>query len=155
MGFSMVKVLAPGYFARQDTRTPVRVGVISLAVNMVCNVGIVLPVAKAGFPVPHALLALSTGLSAFVNSALLFRGLRRAGVYQAAPGWPRLAGQVLLANVAMALLLWWIAGDIGGWLDAHAGERALRLSVCVLGGAAIYFATLWLCGMRLRDLRRT
>ncbi len=155
IGFSMVKVLAPGYFARQDTRTPVRVGMISLGVNMACNVGIVLPVAKAGFPVPHALIALSTGVSAFINSALLFRGLRRAGVYRAAPGWSRFAGQVLVANLAMALFLWWTAGDIDGWLNARAGQRALHLSICVLGGAAVYFAALWLCGLRLRDLRRT
>ncbi|HZF26298.1 MAG TPA: murein biosynthesis integral membrane protein MurJ, partial [Steroidobacteraceae bacterium] len=154
IGFSMVKVLAPGYFARQDTKTPVRVGVISLAVNMVCNVCIVLPLGKAGFPVPHALLAVSTGVSAFVNSALLFRGLKRAGVYRAAPGWSRFAGQVLVANVAMALLLWWIAGDLGGWLDAHAARRALRLLASVSAGAAVYFAVLWLCGLRLGDLRR-
>jgi putative peptidoglycan lipid II flippase len=154
IGFSMVKVLAPGYFARQDTRTPVRVGMISLVVNMTCNVGIVLPLAKAGFPAPHALLAVSTGLSAFVNSTLLFRGLKHAGVYRAAPGWSRFAGQVCLANLAMAALLWWMAGDTGGWLELHAGHRALRLMVCVLGGAAVYFAALWLCGLRLRDLRR-
>jgi putative peptidoglycan lipid II flippase len=155
IGFSMVKVLAPGYFARQDTRTPVRVGMISFAVNMVCNVGIVLPVAKAGFPAPHALLALSTGVSAFVNSALLFRGLRRSGVYHAAPGWSRLAVQVLIANIVMAIVLWWLAGDVRGWLEARAAQRALRLSACVAGGAAIYFATLWLCGTRVRDIRRT
>jgi putative peptidoglycan lipid II flippase len=154
IGFSMVKVLAPGYFARQDTRTPVRVGIVSLAVNMVCNVGIVLPLGKAGFPAPHALLAVSTGLSAFVNSALLFRGLKRAGVYRAAPGWSRFAGQVLIANLAMAALLWWIAGDVAGWLDAHAARRAARLLGSVLAGAGIYFAVLWLCGLRLGDLRR-
>jgi putative peptidoglycan lipid II flippase len=154
IGFSMVKVLAPGYFARQDTKTPVRVGIISLAVNMACNVGIVLPLGKAGFPAPHALLAVSTGLSAFVNSALLFRGLKRAGVYRAAPGWSRFAGQVLIANLVMAGLLWWIAGDVAGWLDAHAARRAVRLLGAVLAGAAVYFAVLWLCGLRLRDLRR-
>ncbi len=75
-------------------------------------------------------------------------------MYRAAPGWSRFAGQVCLANLAMAALLWWMAGDTGGWLELHAGHRALRLMVCVLGGAAVYFAALWLCGLRLRDLRR-
>ncbi len=153
LGFSLVKVLAPGYFARQDARTPVRVGIISLTVNVAFNVSLVLPLAKAGFPAPHILLAFSTGLSAIVNSALLYRGLRRAGVYRAGPGWTKFASQVVIANVVMAIGLWWFAGGIQGWLDLGAWERALRLGVGVVGGAAVYFATLWVTGVRHTDLR--
>lgn len=153
LGFSLVKVLAPGYFARQDARTPVRVGMISLGVNIAFNVLLVLPLARAGFPAPHILLAFSTALAAIVNSALLFRGLRRAGVYRAAPGWPRFASQVLSANLVMATGLWWLAGATQEWLAAGAWERALRLSACVAGGAAAYFATLWITGLRYADLR--
>jgi putative peptidoglycan lipid II flippase len=154
LGFSMVKVLAPGYFARQDTRTPVRVGIISLGVNIAFNTLLVLPLARAGFPAPHILLAFSTGLSAVVNSALLFRGLKRAGVYRAGPGWPRLAGQVLIANLAMAIFLWYSAGELEIWLDLSGWQRAQRLAVCVGGGAAVYFAVLWLAGIRFAQLRR-
>jgi putative peptidoglycan lipid II flippase len=154
LGFSLVKVLAPGYFARQDTRTPVRVGVISLGVNIGFNAALVLPLARAGFPAPHILLAFSTGMSAVVNSALLFRGLRRAGVYRAGAGWPRFAGQVLVANLAMAIGLWWAAGDLETWLGLSAWQRALRLAGCVGGGAAAYFAVLWLSGIRFAELRR-
>lgn len=154
LGFSMVKVLAPGYFARLDTRTPVRVGVISLGVNMGFNAALVLPLAKAGFPAPHILLAFSTGMSAWVNSALLFRGLRRAGVYRAGAGWARFATQVLIANVAMAVSLWWAAGEVGDWLELGGWERALRLSSCVAGGAVIYFAVLWVVGVRIGEIRR-
>jgi putative peptidoglycan lipid II flippase len=154
LGFSMVKVLAPGYFARQDTRTPVRVGIISLGVNIAFNALLVLPLARAGFPAPHILLAFSTGLSAVVNSALLFRGLKRAGVYRAGPGWPGLTGQVLIANLAMAIFLWYSAGNLEIWLDLSGWQRALRLAVCVGGGAAVYFAALWLAGIRFAQLRR-
>ncbi len=79
MGFSLVKVLAPGYFARQDTKTPVKVGMIALSINMAFNLGVVVPANLNGFPVPHALLALSTGLSAIVNATLLYRGTAPAG----------------------------------------------------------------------------
>jgi putative peptidoglycan lipid II flippase len=153
LGFSLVKVLAPGYFARQDPRTPVRVGVISLGVNMAFNVFVVLPLARSGFPAPHVLLAFSTGMGAVVNSTLLFRGLRRAGVYHAAPGWVRFLTQVLAANLLMGLVLWWLAGGTGDWLALRAWERAMRLGVCVVGGAAVYFAALWLSGLRPDELR--
>ncbi len=83
IGFSMVKVLAPGYFARQDTKTPVKVGLIALALNMIFNVAVVVPAFLAGFAIPHVLLAVSTGLSAILNAALLFRGLRHDGIYVA------------------------------------------------------------------------
>jgi putative peptidoglycan lipid II flippase len=151
LGFSMVKVLAPGYFARQDPRTPVRVGMISLGVNMGFNVLVVLPLARSGFPAPHVLLAFSTGMGAVINSALLFRGLRRAGVYHAAPGWRKFALQVLLANIAMGLALWWSGGGLERWLEYGAWERAWRLGACVAGGAAVYFAVLWLTGFRQQE----
>lgn len=153
LGFSLVKVLAPGYFARQDTRTPVRVGLIALGVNMGVNVAVVLPAHYAGFPVPHVLLATSTCLSAAVNTFLLWRGLRRAGVYRPAAGWRRLLAQIAVASLAMALLLIWLAGDLGRWLAAGPLERAGRLAICIGAGAAAYFAVLWLVGLRPAQLR--
>lgn len=153
LGFSAVKVLAPGYFARQDTRTPVRVGIISLATNIGFNVAVVVPAYLAGFPAPHALLAFSTGMSALVNSALLYRGLRRAGVYSPSDRWRRLGLQVVVANVAMAAFLWWASGDWDGWTQMVAVERVTRLLACVGGGGVTYFAALWLMGARLADFR--
>ncbi len=156
LGFSMVKVLAPGYFARQDVRTPVRVGMIALAAGMTFNVAVVLPAAKIfHVPAPHVLLAFSTGMAAFLNSAMLFRGLKRNGVYRAGPGWPQLAARVLLANLAMAGVLWWLAGDLDQWLRWGGWYRAGRLLVCVAAGVVVYFGTLALLGLRVRDLRRT
>ena len=154
LGFSLVKVLAPGYFARQDTRTPVRAGLIALAVNMAMNIGIVLPAKWLGFPYPHVLLATSTCMSAAVNTVLLWRGLHRQGVYQALPGWPAMLLRVGVASAVMAALLWWWGHDLQGWLDLRALSRALRLGLCVAGGGAAYFAVLYLSGMRPSQIRR-
>jgi putative peptidoglycan lipid II flippase len=153
LGFSLVKVLAPGYFARQDTRTPVRVGLIALGVNMGINVAVVLPAHFAGFPIPHVLLATSTCISAAVNTFLLWRGLRRDGVYRPGPGWWRLLAQIGIASVAMGALLWWLGGDLASWIAMGALERATRLTVCVVAGAAAYFGVLFLVGVRPAQLR--
>jgi putative peptidoglycan lipid II flippase len=153
LGFSLVKVLAPGYFARQDTRTPVRVGLIALAVNMGLNVGVVLPANYLGFPVPHVLLATSTCASAAVNTFMLWRGLRREGVYRPGPGWTALLVQIGCASVAMAALLVWMGGDVAGWLAVSPLHRAARLAGCIVAGAALYFAVLFLTGLRPSQLR--
>jgi putative peptidoglycan lipid II flippase len=153
LGFSMVKVLAPGYFARQDTRTPVRVGLIALGCNMAINVAVVLPAHYLGFPYPHVLIATSTCISAAINTTLLWRGLVRAGVYKPRPGWAVLLARIVFANAAMAALLVWMGGDISGWLAASPWERAARLAMCILAAAATYFAVLFVSGMRLRHMR--
>ncbi len=153
MGFSLVKVLAPGYFARQDTRRPVRVGIIALSVNIGFNLVVVIPASRMGFPAPHALLALATGIGAYVNTWLLYRGLRRAGVFVPSDRWRRLAVQAVAANLAMAAFLWWAAGSWAGWIEWRALTRLLHLGLCVGGGAAVYGAVLWLMGLRFRDLR--
>jgi peptidoglycan biosynthesis protein MviN/MurJ (putative lipid II flippase) len=75
-------------------------------------------------------------------------------VYHAAPGWKKLMLQVLIANLAMAAALWWLGGGTDAWLDYGAGERALRLSACVAGGAAVYFAALRVSGLRYAELRQ-
>jgi len=153
LGFSFVKVLAPGYFARQDTKTPVRVGLIALGVNIAMNVGVALPAVKLGFPYPHVLIATSTCMSAAVNTTLLWRGLAKAGVYKAQPGWGALLARILFANAVMAALLIWMGGNLQGWIDATPLHRIGRLAVCIVTAAAAYFAALFLSGTRLRHLR--
>jgi putative peptidoglycan lipid II flippase len=153
VGFSMVKVLAPGFFARQNTRTPVKIGIIALSINMAFNVGVVVPAFLNGFPVPHVLLAVSTGLSALINAALLYRGLRREGVYRPSPAWRRLLPQIALASLAMAAFLWWISGDWAAWNDWSALRRAGWLGLSVVGGAVVYFGVIGLAGARPRDLK--
>lgn len=154
LGFMLVKVLVPGYFARQDTKTPVRISLIAMAANMVFNVIAVLLLLWADFPGPHMGLAVATALSSFLNAALLWRGLRRGGILTPGTGWGRLLGQGLLAAAGMAALLWWLAGSLDSWLAAATLERVLRLLMVVPAGAATYFGLLWLSGVRLGQLRR-
>ncbi len=152
LGFILVKVLAPGYFARQDTRTPVRIGVIAMLANMVLNVLFVAPLVWFDVPGPHAGLALTTACSAFLNAGLLFRGLRREGVFRAQPGWSRLLLQVLLANLVLAVVVSYGSGATADWLVWGWMERAGRLALCIAAGAAAYGAVLWLLGIRPAQL---
>ena len=156
IGFSLVKVLAPGYFARQDTRTPVRIGLIALAVNMLLNVGVVLPAHYAGFATPFVLLATSTCISAAVNATLLWRGLCREGIYQPAPGWRRLLLQVATATVAMIAVLSGLDGPLEAWVEAPTSTRMLQLAACITAAMLTYGAVLWALGLRPRlpHLRR-
>jgi putative peptidoglycan lipid II flippase len=154
LGFSLVKVLAPGYFARQDTRTPVRIGLQSLALSMGLNLFVVLPLALyQERPGLHALLALNTGLGAWYNSVMLYRGLRRQGVLVHGSGWRRLAVQMLVANALLVGFLWWLGGDTERWLATGTWQRVLWMAGLVGGGAALYFGTLYALGLRVRHLR--
>ncbi|HEU5468300.1 MAG TPA: murein biosynthesis integral membrane protein MurJ [Steroidobacteraceae bacterium] len=153
LGFSLVKVLAPGYFARQDTKTPVKVGVISLSFNMAFNLVVVVPAFLMDFPAPHVLLAASTALSAAINSTLLYRGLRRDGIYFPSPAWRKLLPQVVVAGLAMSAFLWWVSGDWAAWTGWSAARRAGWLGLAVGGGTLVYFGALALAGLRPRDLK--
>jgi putative peptidoglycan lipid II flippase len=152
-GFTLVKILAPAFFARQDTRTPVRIGLLALAVTVGFNLVVVLPWTLTGGVAPHAGLAVATSLGALVNATLLYRKLATSGAYRAPAGWGALLARVAVANLAMALALWAMAGDLGDWLGWHALERVLRLGGLVVGGGAVYVATLGLVGLRREDLR--
>lgn len=151
---TLVKVLAPGFFARQDTRTPVRVGLIALAANMGFNVLVVVPWAWSGLPAPHALLAASTSLSGCLNAALLYRGLRRDGVL---PPAGRLLLPFLLrvaaASTAMGVFLLVCTPALTVWLDAGLLARCIRLGAIISGAVLVYFAGLFACGVRPGDLR--
>ena len=152
LGFILVKVLAPGYFARQDTKTPVRVAMIAMVVNMVCNIAFVVPLVMLNIEGPHMGLALATTVSAFVNAGLLLRGLRKSGVYSPDAGWLKFAVKIILANLVMLVVLWFISGETAMWLEIGLMERILRLAGVVIAGAAVYFATMWLFGIRLTHL---
>ena len=154
LGFSLVKVLAPGYFARQDTKTPVRVGLIALGCNMALNMlrraaGNLLRLAVSARPDRD----LDLRLRRDQHDAAVARPAK-AGVYQPRPGWGALLARVLFANAAMAR-----AADLDGRRPRGlaggiaARERAARLAMCIVAAAATYFAVLLLAGMRLRHIR--
>jgi putative peptidoglycan lipid II flippase len=155
-GWSCIKVLAPGYFARQDTRTPMRTALYGLGLNMGLNVVyvlVLLSMGKLDAPGTHVGLALTNGIGALCNAWLLYRGLRRPGVYQPGTGWVALRWQVAGASLAMGLFLAWAGGDLVTWLDRTAFERVGAMAGCVAGGGALYFAVLWLLGARVWHFR--
>lgn len=146
VGFILVKVLAPGFFARQDTRTPVRAAIVALIANVVLNLLFVLPLRHAG-------LALATSLAAYVNALLLYRWLRRDGIYRPGPGWGATWARTLAATLAMAAVLWWFVPPERSWLDAGVWQRSAQLVAAVAGGAFVYALSLLALGLRPRHLR--
>lgn len=153
IGFSLVKVLAPGFFARQDTKTPVRIGIIALMANMALNVVFVVPWVLLGFVGPHAGLALATSVGAFINAGLLFRALKREGVLLPMPGWRKFLLQVSGASMVMAVVVWFVAGPLASWQALGVMMQMTRLLLVISLGAAVYAATLWLAGLRPNDLK--
>ncbi len=153
LGFILVKVLAPGYFARQDTRTPVRVGLVSLALGMTLAVTFVLVLVWTEWAPPHAGIAAATTCSALANSALLFAGLRKKGIYRAGSGWGPLAWRVGAPSAAMGVALVGGSAAAGDWFAMSTLGRAASLAALVGGGAAVYFAACYLVGLRPSDFR--
>lgn len=144
-GFLLIRVLAPGYYSRQDTKTPVRVGVVALVSNIVLSLSLV-------FPLAHAGLALATSLAAYINAGLLLRGLLRQKVYRPQSGFGGYIMKLAAASLTMGAILWWGAGVLTTWLDARALQRAGRLAFWVVAGMLIYAGMLLLLGIRPRQL---
>jgi putative peptidoglycan lipid II flippase len=147
VGLILVKVLAPGFYARQNIRTPVKIAIVTLGATQLMNAAFIVPLRHAG-------LALAIGLGACLNAAILYRSLRRQAVFQPRPGWTRFGARLLLAVAAMAVVLWFAAGPAPWWVAAGWQARLLRLLGVIVGGATVYFASLYLLGFRLRDFHR-
>jgi len=155
LGFSLVKVLVPGFYARQETRAPLRYAFISFGSGMVCSLAFTGIALASGFVAPHAAIALATAVAAWINAGLLFRCLRRDGIYTPSAGWGRFFVQMLVANGLMAAVLLLMAGELGEWTTAAAAERVGRLTLVIGAAATIYFLALLALGMRPRDFRQT
>ena len=145
VAFVAVKVLATGYFSRQDTRTPVRVGVVAMLSNIVLNLALVVPLAHAG-------LALATTLSAFLNAGLLLRGLVTRGVFRPRPGWGGFMARVLAGNLVLGATLWMARGEPVAWFEAEAASRAFRLCTVIATGMVVYAFVMLGLGIRPRHL---
>jgi putative peptidoglycan lipid II flippase len=148
IGLIAIKVLAPGFYARQDIRTPVKIAIGVLVLTQLLNLALVPYLAHAG-------LALAIGLGALVNALFLLVGLRRRGAYKPSPGWAVFGLQVLAASALLAVFLTWAASHMA-WIDlqATALTRVGLLALCVVGAAALYFGTLVLAGLKLRQFVR-
>ena len=147
LAFMLIKVLAPGFFAREDTKTPVKIGVIAMVANMVFNLALVIPLAHAG-------LALATSLSAWLNALLLWRGLAREGAWRPQPGALRFLLQLLAANAVLAVIILVLSQPVPSWLASGGLDRTLDMAMLVVAGAGAYFVALALVGMRVRHFRR-
>jgi putative peptidoglycan lipid II flippase len=148
LGLIAIKVLAPGFYARQDIRTPVKIAVGVLMLTQALNLVLVPLLAQAG-------LALSIGIGAMINALLLLVGLVRRGAYLPSAGWLRFGLQVLVASVLLGVYLVWCAGRFD-WL-AFQGRALLRvglLTACVMGAVALYFGALRIVGLNLRQFIR-
>ncbi|MDB5810684.1 MAG: integral rane protein MviN [Betaproteobacteria bacterium] len=144
LGLILVKVLAPGFYARQNIRTPVRIGIVALVATQAMNF------AFMGW-LQHAGLALAIGLGACLNAALLFYKLRQLKIYTPSHGWALFTLKVVLAILAMSVSLRLAAGPDAAWLAMKATAKVLHLTAVVALGGATYFASLWALGFRVRD----
>jgi putative peptidoglycan lipid II flippase len=147
IGLILVKILAPGFYAKQDIKTPVKIGIVTLIATQAMNALFI------GW-LQHAGLALSIGLAACLNSAILFHFLKKRGIYRPEPGWAKFFLKVGIALLALGLALWFGMGSEQHWLEAHGWGRILHLAALVVGGVAVYFAVLFALGFRLRDFAK-
>ncbi len=152
VAFMMIKVLAPGYFSRQDIKTPVRIGIIALAVNMGLNIFLATPL-HFYLEVGHVGLALATSLAAILNSILLFRGLRKSDVYVPEPGWRKFLFMLLSANIAMCITLYGFTTYFNSWLELVWWERTGWLGMMCVTGVIVYISALFLGGFRFFHLK--
>lgn len=143
--FMLVKVLAAGFYARQDMRTPVKIGVVAMITNTVLNIILI-------WPLKHAGIALATSLAAVVNSGSLYYFLRQRGYYQPRAGWKLFGARLLIANSVLALWLLFAAGDVNVWIAQPTLWRVEHLAFLLVSSIAIYFATLFVSGIRLHHL---
>ena len=153
IGFSYVKILAPAFFAREDTKTPVKIGIVALIVNLVLSIAAAWYLTNIDYEGPHVGLALATSIAALLNAALLYRGLRREGVMQHFGGWSALLLQVFAANVAMWFVLRLFRQPVQWWLDAGLVERSGQLAITIAAGGGCYFLVLIVLGVRPSKLR--
>ena len=142
----LIKVLAPGYYAQQNTRTPVKIGILAMVTNMVLNLILV-------FPLAHAGLALATSLSSGLNAYLLYRGLVRSGIYRPQRGWLWIWARVGFAAAAMGIMLYLGCGELESWFALRSSVRVWHLSLWILAAAGLYFLLLYLTGIRLRHFK--
>nr|WP_250155478.1 murein biosynthesis integral membrane protein MurJ [Vibrio alginolyticus] len=146
LNFMLIKVLAPGYYSRQDTKTPVKYGIIAMVTNMVFN-------AIFAYFYGYVGLAIATALSAFVNMALLYRGLHIAEVYQITKRTVFFIIRLAIAGAAMVAAILWQLEDMSVWLGWSFAHRSAVLGMLIGLGAVVYLVALFLTGARLKDLK--
>ncbi len=148
LAFMLIKVLAPGFFARQNTKTPMKIGVVAMVSNMVMNIVFVFPLKS--IDIGHMGLALATSLAAFINAGLLFRYLRKHGAYHPQAGWLLFWSKLAVAGIVMAIVLLTLGLQWNSWDAWQWYQRGFYLSVICIAGMGAYIGTLALLGFRAR-----
>ena len=151
--FMLTKVLAPAFYARQDTRTPMRAALVTVLANVLLTVAIVSPMWLNGMEGGHAGIALATSLAGILNAVLLWRALRRAGLLRPRPGWGRYLLRLAFACAAMSAVVLGLRGYAGEWPAMAPTLRLVWLAVAIAAGAAAYGVALLATGWRPRVLR--
>jgi putative peptidoglycan lipid II flippase len=151
--FIFIKVLAPGFYSRQDTKTPVKIGVLVMIINIALNLLFVWLWSKLELPGAHAGLALATSLSAYVNASLLFILLRRANVLHASSDSLSIGLKVFFSSAIMLLCLWWINPGPEIWSNWNSITRFSSLTGLIVVGISIYVGLLMLLGLRPSQFR--
>jgi len=146
-GIILVKILAPGFYARQNVKTPVKIAIFTLVVTQLLNI-IFVPVFQ------HAGLALSIGLGACLNAGLLYFFMRKQGIFVPQPEWLAFMLKIVVALYAMGGVLLWMSGTDLEWLTSTTLAKSLRLALLVCAGAITYFASLWLMGFRIQQFSK-
>ncbi len=146
LSFMFIKILAPGYYARQDTKTPVKIGIKAMAANMVFNLLLAPFLGYVG-------LALATTLSATLNAWLLYQGLKKDGVYQLSTATLIFIAKLVFSALVMAGVVYQLSGDFTAWLAMSFIEQVQQLILCVSLGGLSYFIMIFLLGVRLHDFK--
>ncbi|WP_343813460.1 murein biosynthesis integral membrane protein MurJ [Colwellia asteriadis] len=146
LSFMFIKILAPGFYARQDTKTPVKIGIIAMVANMFFNLMLAPFLGFVG-------LALATTLSATLNAYLLYRGLKAQGVYQLSNKTLVFIGKLVLSAGVMALVVAQLSGDFNVWVAMTFAERLQQVTLCIVAGALSYLAAITLLGVRMNDFK--
>ncbi|WP_342321117.1 murein biosynthesis integral membrane protein MurJ [Kosakonia sp. BYX6] len=147
MGLIVVKVLAPGFYSRQDIKTPVKIAIVTLLLTQVMNLAFI-------GPLKHAGLSLSIGLAACLNAGLLYWQLRKQDIFTPQPGWQRFLLRLIIAVLVMAAALVGMLHVMPDWSQGTMPYRLLRLMVVVLVGVVAYFATLAVLGFKVKEFAR-
>jgi putative peptidoglycan lipid II flippase len=147
VGMILVKILAPGFYAKQNVVTPVKIGILTLLATQLMNAAFIVPLKHAG-------LALAIGLGACLNAGLLYYQLRRRAIYAPQPGWSGFAAKLLVAVIAMAVALHFAMGPVTWWLAAPWQHKVPAVAGLVLLGALAYLGLLFALGLRWRDFAR-
>ena len=147
MGLIVVKVLAPGFYSRQNIKTPVKIAIVTLVMTQLMNLAFI-------GPLKHAGLSLSIGLAACLNASLLYWQLRKQNIFTPQAGWGRFLTRLFIAVIVMAAALLGMLYVMPDWAQGNMGHRLARLMVVVVVGVVAYFATLAVLGFRVKDFAR-